>query len=638
MKKWLLLCLSWGSCIVAWGQHSEQQTLEDSVVGWYTRVTPADKPVKPLLINGKTFSLRQQEINNLFFEWMQKTYTPVGGIGVAKKRFYAKKDDYFPQAYGFFFQTFDVELGSRDKQGHLKPVDETGVPFQVAANVVFDLNPAYYLNTPSQYVFTLLPDGYMDTDFFRKKLKSADPRSHPNMAKYLTTFTSNGVTVYLVPGNKLPIRQLTKGEFLELSEQSFDRYLQRKKEEVNNQFSDEPTRTRVMAGEQEKVNRYREKLRALRSQYASRLSEPAVIRDMQPTIYTVGDASVEPFTIDQFAKELNHAYGVYTYDPAIYAKCQTDQPQWIAIHFPYATKEDGRKTYELYRAISEHFNFEYVYNYFFDPEKVKGQPYKPVNEALLKTTLANYSKRVYWQNTAATRASLPAGTVFMDDFAGNEPGARPAGWYFYSYGKASQVTTVKNMPGKWLQLGYNNKVNATALPKPLPENFSVEYDVVTDDFSGRTGGRVTMELLGGLKGDPKSAGSQIKVELTAGNEADYTNNNYQGQAKIELVSYPAVKSNAYVEAGGQAIKPLPIFTNRQNKVHVKLLKRGREVTLFINDKQVATSSEFKSKYDKPCDYCTLSDGVLFSSITWTNLTSDADTVGVYIGNVKISKE
>ena len=32
----------------------------------------------------------------------------------------------------------------------------------------------------------------------------------------------------------------------------------------------------------------------------------------------------------------------------------------------------------LHESIINNFNFGYVYNFFFDPEKVKGQPYKPL--------------------------------------------------------------------------------------------------------------------------------------------------------------------------------------------------------------------------------------------------------------------
>ncbi|GAB3800806.1 hypothetical protein GCM10028819_26840 [Spirosoma humi] len=638
MRRIILLLLLLYGFSDAIAQRSEQQTVEDSVIGWYTKLTPADKPVKPLPIEGHTFSIRQQEINNLFVQWMQQTYTPVGAIGTYKKRYYAKKDQHFPHSYGVEFQAYAAWLDVRDKQGNLKPVPETGVPFYITANVVFDAYPAYYLNTPSQYVFTKLPDGYMDTKFWVERFKGSDPKIHPRVHKYLTTVNSGGLTVYLVPGNTLPIRQLTKGEFIQLSDESFNRYLQDKKKEITTQYSDEKSRNAMFASEQENVRKYREKLNALREQYANRLNEPAVIRDMQPTIYTAPN-SVDPFSIDAFSKNLKQEYGVYTYEPSVYEKAKTDQPQWIAIHFPFATKESGRKEYELYRAITEHFNFDYVYDYFFNPEKVKGQPYRPVNEEHLKATLADYRKRAYWNNPAATAATLPAGVLFQDDFSINQVGARPAGWFFSSSGKASQVTTVNGLPGKWLQLGYNNKIDPTSLKKPLPENFTLEYDVATSPgFTGQTGGAVRLILSGGLKGDSKTASTEIKVEITAGNEANFSSN-YRGQARIDVLSMPVVKPTTYTNNGpGQVIIPQKTFTDRQTTVHVTLRKRNSDVTLLINGKPLIRSADLKSVYGYPCEYCTIPAGIQFNTINWVNTTNDADATSVYISNVKITKE
>ncbi|UFH56858.1 hypothetical protein [Spirosoma sp. KNUC1025] len=623
---------------IALAQHSEQQMIEDSVIGWYTKLTPADRPLKPLPIEGHTFSIRQQEINNLFVQWMQQTYTPVGGIGTYKKRYYVKKDEFFPHAYGVEFLAYSAWLNVRDKQGNLKPVPETWTPFYVVANALFGINPAYYLNTPSQYVFAMLPDGYMDSDFWVRRFKDADPKVHPRVHKYLTTVTSSGMTVYLTPGNKLPIRQLTKGEFIQRSDESFEGYLQNKTKEITRQYSNEKSRNEAIASEQEKVKQYREKLKGLRDQYASRLNEPAVIRDMQPTIYTIIN-SPDPFKLDPFGKNLKHEYGVYTYEPAVYEKAKTDQPQWIAIHFPYATSELGRKEYELYRAITEHFNFDYVYDYFFNPEKVRGQAYRPVNEELLKTTLANYSKRTYWNNPASVGATLPAGVLFLDDFKVNENGARPAGWFFSSFGKASKVTTITGLPGKWMQLGANNKVDPTSLKKPLPENFTLEYDVATSpDFTARTGGSVRLYLSGGMKGDPKKASTEIKVEITSGNEANFSSN-YRGQVKFDVVSIPLVKPTTHTNNGpGQVIVPLKTFTDRKTTVHVTLRKRSSDITLLINDKPILSSADFKSVYGYPCEYCIVPAGVQFNTIYWENITNEGENVNVYISNVKLSKE
>ena len=72
---------------------------------------------------------------------------------------------------------------------------------------------------------------------------------------------------------------------------------------------------------------------------------------------------------------------------------------------------------------------------------------------------------------------------------------KPAGWYFSTSGKHSMVTTVKNKPGKWVQLGYNNPVSSNFMKNPLPENFTLEYDLVTDgEFSSRSGGAASLIL------------------------------------------------------------------------------------------------------------------------------------------------
>ena len=74
-------------------------------------------------------------------------------------------------------------------------------------------------------------------------------------------------------------------------------------------------------------------------------------------------------------------------------KCRTAVPQWLAIWFRYETKEDGNKLYEMYRSLTENINYDYIYKYFFDPEKVKGIPYRPANEDQLNARLDAYRKR-----------------------------------------------------------------------------------------------------------------------------------------------------------------------------------------------------------------------------------------------------
>jgi hypothetical protein len=242
---------------------------------------------------------------------------------------------------------------------------------------------------------------------------------------------------------------------------------------------------------------------------------------------------------------LNAAYQVYKIDAALRAKMESDTPQWIAIAFPFATKEKGNKLFEMYSALSQNFNYDYVYNYFFDAEKVKGIPYKPTNEEQLTARLNNYRKKNAAAITPIVNAdALPATTFFFDDFSSSNEAGTPVNWFFRKYGKHAVVTTLKNQPGKWLKLGYNTAVNPSLLKKPVPENFTLEYDVVTDgDFTSRTGGAVKLTLntrTASADGTEINGGngSSVSIEIASGNERDYDNNNYMGIVRVKINSTP----------------------------------------------------------------------------------------------------
>ncbi len=72
----------------------------------------------------------------------------------------------------------------------------------------------------------------------------------------------------------------------------------------------------------------------------------------------------------------NLKLAVYKVDPVLAQQCKTDQPQWITISWTADFDQPGGKY--LHQAIISNFNFDYVYNFFFAPEKVKGKPYRPL--------------------------------------------------------------------------------------------------------------------------------------------------------------------------------------------------------------------------------------------------------------------
>ncbi|BAV09529.1 hypothetical protein SAMN05421788_101962 [Filimonas lacunae] len=365
--------------------------IKDSIIGWQDHLTKADTPTKPFITPYDTFSLHQQRINNLFVQWMQQSYTPVGGLGRYSKYFYYQKNNHYPHSYGVMFKAYSVGFRYLDAQGHFAGIAETWVPFHVSVNSVNNAWGIYYLNNDIDYYFTLPEEFYAESRQNQEVMQKTDPKINPYVHKYLTNVTGFWQTTYLVPGNKLPIVQLTKGEFLTLTEAAIDRHLANKKKELESTYRNSPKDVSYFYNtEVESMSRVRNGIQQLKAKHKSDWNEPAKIRTTQPTLLDF-DGSIDPFDIDKFEQGLNKYGFVYRFEPAAYARCKADKPQWITISIAYAAPSYGNKAYEMYRSVMEFINYDYIYNYFFDPEKVKGQPYRPNNEAKQKEILAGYN-------------------------------------------------------------------------------------------------------------------------------------------------------------------------------------------------------------------------------------------------------
>jgi hypothetical protein len=634
MKKVLFVSAFLFILSIGFAQPNAEQRIQDSVIGWWKKLTiPQPKPPS----NGQKLTIKQQEELVTIIRWMQQTYTPVGGIGTYTLRSYSSKEPTFtPAAYGVDFRVWNVSFNPPwlEADGAFKPINEEYTRFDVGANVIPGSYAISFVNTPTQYLFTWPVDGYNA----KKSGQEVSLSANINTGKFLTRVNEMN-TVYLAPDNQLPFVAVSKGELLQLAEASIDRLLQDEKEVVKSKWPDN-VKAQQDAYEYKKKNleKYRVNIQQLREKHKSTLNDPAVLRDMQPTIYSF-ETNPDPFVISPNEVKSKSYYPVYKIETAVLEKCKSDQPQWIAVSFPYKTKEDGNQLYEMYRSLTEHLNYRYVQDYFFNPEKVKGIGYKPVNQELLLATLDGYRKKGSSKGSAAT--SLPANVFFMDDFTADAEGSQPAGWYFSSYGQHSKVTTVKNKKGSWIVLGYNNPISPTGIKKPLPENFTLEYDLATDEFTSRSGGAALLYLstypLNKDGTENKSGtGTFINLSVTAGNEADFNNNNYRGELKIEIHSSPNVnvENNSEGSFFNYAARE---FTNTKSKVHVTLKVNNGELKIMINDKQIATSADFKMTYGKACVSCNLPANARFNTINWKNTTSDADNVSIYISNIKITK-
>ena len=629
MKQILLLPLLQLLLTISFAQTNPGQRIQDSVIGWWDNAY-FDNKLKP---DNTPLQKKKIAIVDKFVEWMKKSYTPVGGLGTITR--YVNKNN-----YSVLFMVWDVSFKKEwlDAKGRFKPIDEQNTKFRISANTIPGGYGIPFINTSTQYLFTWPPNGYSVKNNPAQETSLSD---NSNTGKFLTRVNEVN-TVYLVPGNQLPFVPVSKGELLQLAEDAVGRQLQAEKEDVENKWPGNiKAQQEAFEYRKIKIEKYRVNIQKLREKHKNSLNEPAVLRTMQPSIYSF-EMSPDPFAISQYEETSKQYFPVYKIEPAALEKCKTDQPQWIAVSFPYETKEDGNQLHEMYKAITENFNYEYVYNYFFDPEKVKGKPYKPANEEQLNARLDGYRKTSHVQEKTPIN-SLPANVYFLDDFTGNADGSKPAGWFFSTYGKHSMVTTLKNNAGRWVQLGYNNPLSSTGIKKPLPENFTLEYDLATDgEFSSATGGAASLILTTRPSNTDGSEniynnGTRVNIDIASGNETGYENNNYNGNIKIDIHSAPSVNMQNSSE-GIFYTYPLREFTDKKTKVHVAVKVKGAILTVFINNKQVAVSTDFKMTYGGACISCGLPAGTRFNGIFWKNTTSDAENVKVYISNVKITTD
>ncbi|MBS1817607.1 MAG: hypothetical protein JSU08_06745 [Acidobacteria bacterium] len=174
----------------------------------------------------------------------------------------------------------------------------------------------------------------------------------------------------LTRDNRLPYVAVTKGEYLSVLEAAVGRLYAAQKKKLDAE-SNPTTRTALMGDLDSKHQRRLATLASNRAKYRDRLSEPATIATMQP------DALLEnvPDVFEGNGGSTKRLQ-VYTIDPAAVAAAKTDTPQWVVVSWTAQLTDPASR--HLHEAVTSAFDFQYVRDYFFAPEKVKGRPYAPV--------------------------------------------------------------------------------------------------------------------------------------------------------------------------------------------------------------------------------------------------------------------
>jgi hypothetical protein len=613
------------SLVRSFAQEIPRQLYEDSVLGWM-KVYNFKGTKEPLKVDDKIYSAAQLSIGDSIANWIQSSYIPKGGLGDVSKAvseklgLYNQDDASLPQSYGARSKTYIfLKYNSSHK---MVPATSHTIPWSIMANVV----PPYAirgLTTSKQQYFTI-PG--MDEDLLKdplseqyKNTKLYDLSKHPVIGKYINMVVpeANGYqqmnVVILSKDHKLPFIQVTIGEVLRIAAEVIPVHWEiEKKKIVEKTQGNQKDIDFYSKSEMDKIEKAKITIAKLTEKYKNRINEPAYLHNPGFELIDLANG-YDIFTgnkVEEQGPPGKKTNPVYKVDPVLQALCKTDKPQWIYMFWTCQMNQPMEK--HQHESIINNFNFDYVYNFFFDPEKVKGQRYKP-----LRSPLYNEATAVTAASDVSRKNIADKNIHFFEDFSTTAAGKSPIGWKsrLNSDGKSCVVTTLEGESGNWVDIKGNEALTPGQIKKPLPQNFTLSYELV-----------VPQNFTWGAKG----LAFQLSKETSPGNAESYLNlrlrpgaGGNDGEAVIEA-NFPSPPG--YLN--GTKWITVPGFSNnkKNNHITVTIKKIDETLQLFIDKTKLA-------EYEKA-----IPSALLFNAISFTHGRSDGETERFYISNIKITKE
>jgi hypothetical protein len=384
MKKELFFCVLSVSTAFSFAQPISRQSIEDSVIGWM-KVYHFKGVKESKKIDDKIYSAAQLSICDSFANWIQASYLPKGALGDVKKAVSEKLGLYNqhtaakPQSYGAYSKSyFELKYNSSH---NLVPETNSHIYWGVFANRIPGDWPVRDICTPTQYYFTMPTAETEEDDESVKKILDLTP--NVNIKPYITFWVKNmgfgggAENVLLCKDNKSPFIKIIKAEYLQALETAIPVFYEKEKKLIFEAEQGDKQRMMIpLKHLDEKIERFTEGLKKNREKYKNRLGEYAMT-NAQPFIGDL-DYGGDVFSGQKLTdpESASVGYPVYKIDPVMYELCKKDKPQWILISWDFYPGDPTEK--QQHEAIINNFNFSYIYNFFFDPEKVKGQAYKPL--------------------------------------------------------------------------------------------------------------------------------------------------------------------------------------------------------------------------------------------------------------------
>jgi hypothetical protein len=595
----LTLLLSVSLSVPLLAQPIPPASIVDKEMGWIKvyNFPPASEPLK---VDTRVYSVAQRNIAVDLANWMQASYSPIGGLGDVVRTF-PKMGPAVPQGYGVIGKIYNMlKYGANRK---IEPYTGDSFSWNVMVNGTFGRS-AEAINTPERYYFTI--PSPVQHGFTEELAKAVDLSGHPFLGQFpawLAAFGDNGARkfVLLSKDGRLPFVKLTRGEYLDAVGVAITRTYELDKKKLGEAEQGDPQRiARWITPIEERTAKRREVLEANRAKYKSRLQEVAEISTVEP------DIALERLPdVFEGNGSSRMRLPVYTIDAATLERCKSDTPQWIVVSWSAELRDPVSK--RLYDAVVNQFNLEYIYNRFFDPEKVKGLAYKP-RPARAETVAADASA------ASKTLAADPS-VYFFEDFSRTPIGKPALDWKstLSDTGASSVVVERNGLEGHWASVsGFT--VTPRQLEGPLPRDFTVSFDLVAArDYTWGMRG-MTFRLSKGVANSGKD--SIFSVRLRPGFDGK------DGETVIEG-KFPGAPGDfnqtKWVAAPG--------FSNNQqnNRITVRIRKQGEMVQVFIGQTKVA-------EYPKA-----IPDALLFDAVSFDLQQQPGPNDQMFISNVKIVK-
>lgn len=593
------------------------ESIEDKELGWI-RILNAESTAKPVTVDHRVFSSAQLAVARLFANWMQASYLPKAALGnvflLRNENLspYNQNTAARPQSYGNEVRLYtDLKYGANKK---IEPATNTHVVWTLEANGFMGI-PADEISTPERYYFTLptfAQQVFTNRDGTDLE-KAAAVSGHPFLGQFPTFFLRNSVSgnqrfVLLSKDRRLPWVTLTKGQYLDALAVAIDR---KRAAEVKRITEAEQGNQKRIAPWVEQVDALTAKrktvLAGYREKYKNRLQEVAEVWTDAPSVMLENMTGYDVFENSGFKTRLP----VYTFDPKVIELCKTDAPQWLVMSWTAHLNDPASA--HLHQAVLNNVNFQYIYDYFFDPAKVKGQPYAPLRSISAAGTTAAAKPSATPSAAAAKMAADPA-VVFFDDFSTEAVGSKPVNWRSSrdDTGASSVVTELKGLDGRWASIG--GVQLSMQMKTPLPSDFDLSYDIVAGQ-NYRWGARgltfkVSRRAAGGRE-------SFFSLRIRPG----FDGRPGEAQMSREFPGTPGADgyllNTGYPEAPG--------FSNDKpnNRITVTMKKKGELLQVFIGTTRIIESAKG------------IPAGLQFDTIT---VDAGGPEDRMYIGNVRVAKQ